>query len=201
MGTDKAFLEIDNLTMLQRVACALHQAGAASVLVVGGDRRRVADLGMPHVVDMWPSQGPLGGIITALHNISAETVAVLSCDLTQPQPSAVEALLGHLRGADVAVPVCAGQPQWLHAVWRRSALGALQGSFAAGVRAPRHAVSGLNVTFLRDLDPDWFHDADYPADLPDGSVAAGSESVGYGAVDGVDPAMGRAPSHRQDQSR
>lgn len=165
MGTDKSFLKIDGLTLLQRVAAALYEAGAASVLVVGGDAERVADLGMAHVEDAWPSQGPLGGIITALRSASAETVAVLACDLIRPSAVAVEALLGALGRADVSVPVCGGQAEWLHAVWRRSALDSLERSFADGVRAPKHAVGELNVSWFSDGDPAWFRDADCPADL------------------------------------
>lgn len=168
MGTDKAFLRIDGLTLLQRVAAALHGAGAASVLVVGGDAARVAALGMAHTPDAWPEQGPLGGIITALRRTSAQTVAVLACDLTRPCAAAVEALRDGLGGADVSVPVCAGQAQWLHAVWRRSALEALERSFAEGVRAPKQAVGELRVSRCSGGDPAWFHDADCPADLPNG---------------------------------
>ena len=167
MGTDKAFVEIDDLTLLQRVAAALCDAGAASVVVVGGDASRVTDLGMAYVADTWPSQGPLGGIITALRSTSAETVAVLSCDLTRPCAAAVNALRDDLGRADVSVPVSEGQAEWLHAVWRRSALDALERSFAAGVRAPRHAVDELLVSWFTDGDPAWFHDADYPHDLPE----------------------------------
>lgn len=167
MGTDKAFLEIDDLTLLQRVAAALYEAGAASVLVVGGDGQRVADLGMAYIEDAWPSEGPLGGIITALRGTSAETVAVLACDLTRPSAVAVKALRDDLGKADVSVPVCGGQPEWLHAVWRRSALVSLERSFADGIRAPKHAVGELNVSWFSDGDPAWFHDADYPADLPE----------------------------------
>ena len=176
MGTDKAFLQLDGLTLVERVAAALYEAGCASVKVVGGDAARVAELGMAHVEDAWPCQGPLGGIITALRNASAETVAVLACDLTRPCALAVSALRDKLGGADVSVPVSDGQAEWLHAVWRRSALDALERSFADGVRAPKHAVGALDVSWFNQGDPAWFHDADYPTDLPGQSNGPGCQS-------------------------
>lgn len=169
MGTDKAFVEIDDLTLLQRVAAALYEAGAASVVVVGGDAERITDLGMAHVEDLWPQQGPLGGIITALRSTSAETVAVLSCDLTRPSPDAVNAVRDGIGRADVSVPVSGGRAEWLHAVWRRSALDALERSFTNGIRAPKHVVGELQVSWFTDGDPAWFHDADYPHELPEPS--------------------------------
>ena len=155
MGTDKAFVEVDNLTLLQRVTAALYEAGAASVVVVGGDAQRVNDLGLLYVEDEWPSQGPLAGIITALRSTSAETVAVLSCDLTRPSAVAINAVRGDLGEADVSVPVLEGQAEWLHAVWRRSALRSLERSFANGVRAPKRAVGELQISWFSDGDPAW----------------------------------------------
>ena len=169
MGTDKAFVEVDNLTLLQRATAALYDAGAASVVVVGGDAQRVNDLGLLYVEDEWPSQGPLGGIITALRSTSAETVAVLSCDLTRPSAVAITAVRHALGEAGVSVPLLGGQAEWLHAVWRRNSLSALERSFANGERAPKRAVGELQISWFADGDPRWFHDADYPRDLPERS--------------------------------
>ena len=169
MGTDKAFVEVNNLTLLQRATAALYDAGAASVVVVGGDAAKVNDLGLAHVEDAWPSQGPLGGIITALRSTSAETVAVLSCDLTRPSAVAITAVRHALGEADVSVPLLGGQAEWLHAVWRRNCLSALERSFANGERAPKRAVGELQISWFADGDPRWFHDADYPRDLPERS--------------------------------
>ena len=38
MGTDKAFVELAGVAMVQRVAAALATAGCAPVVLVGGDR-------------------------------------------------------------------------------------------------------------------------------------------------------------------
>ena len=165
MGTDKAFIEIGGTTLLQGAASALQDAGATSVIVVGGDAERVRRLGLRHIADAWPSAGPLGGIITALRNTSAETVAVLACDLTRPSASAIAGVRQALGDADVAVPVINGQAEWLHAVWRRTALQQLERSFTAGERAPKRAVGELRVQQFLDGDPLSFHDADCPGDL------------------------------------
>lgn len=169
MGTDKAFIEIGDVTLLQGAVSALYDAGASSVIVIGGDAAKVESLGLRHVADTWPAEGPLGGIITALRNTSAETVAVLACDLTQPSAAGITAVRLALGEADVSVPVVGGQAEWLHAVWQRSALSELERAFTQGVRAPKRAVGRLQIAWFGDGDPNWFHDADCPHELPDRS--------------------------------
>ncbi len=118
MGSDKAFIEIDGRSMLERAVDALEQADAEPVLVVGGDRARVADLGLVWAADRWPGEGPLGGIITALETIETELVAILPCDLIGASPVGVITVANAIGKADVAVPTADGHSEWLHAVWR-----------------------------------------------------------------------------------
>jgi molybdopterin-guanine dinucleotide biosynthesis protein A len=166
MGTDKALVEVDGDALVLKATCALDAAGAVPVVVVGGNQAALEALGLRYVDDAWPGEGPLGGIITALEHIERDLIAVLACDLTDASAIAVRSVAGVLGDADVAVPVVEGRSQWLHAVWRRSALPTLRQAFVDGARAPRHAVDTLRVAQLLDGDPCWFHDADRPEDLP-----------------------------------
>ena len=150
MGRDKAFVSVGGEPLVMRAVRALREGGADPVVIVGGDTAAAAALGLTAVDDAWPGEGPLGGIITALRELEAELVAVLSCDLTQASPVAVRSVAGALGEADVVVPVVDGQAEWLHAVWRRRCLGVLEAAFAEGVRAPRHAVGRLRVAELLD---------------------------------------------------
>ena len=145
MGVDKAFVEWDGLSLLDRAARALRDGGAAPVVVVGGDQGRVEAAGYDFIADLYPGEGPLGGIITALRSLDCDLVVVLACDLVGPSPSAVSHLAAVAGTADVAVPIVEGRAQWLHAGWRQRALEALVTAFDAGVRAPRHAVDGLEI--------------------------------------------------------
>lgn len=166
MGTDKALLTHGGCTLVEHAATALATAGADPVVVVGGNRAAIEPLGLDVVDDHWPGEGPLGGIITALRSLTTELVVVLACDLTDASAIAVGSVVEAVEGADVAVPVVDGRDQWLHGVWRRTALDTLSAAFEAGVRAPRHAVGSLVVARLLDGDPRWFRDADRPEDLP-----------------------------------
>ena len=183
MGTDKAFIEMDGVPMVVRATDALHAAGAAPTLVIGGDRARLSALGLVVVPDRYPGQGPLGGVITALSALDSlddagDAVVTLPCDVIAPDAAAVRCVLDRLAGAardpatgtqaaDLVVPIGAGVPQWMHAAWRRDCLERLSEAFARGVRAPREAARELRTVEVEVPGTGWFGDADLPEDIPD----------------------------------
>lgn len=171
MGRDKALVEVDGAPMAARVANALRSAGATAVVAVGGDRDALAALGFDHVPDDHPGDGPLGAVATTLRRVGTRPlVAVLGCDLVDPQPDVVRELVRRLDTgvADVVVPRVDGRAQWMHAVWRRRVSGVLADVFASGERSVFGAVHGLDVDFHDAGPTSAFHDADTPEDLPGG---------------------------------
>lgn len=181
MGRDKALVEVGGRALAARVADALRAGGCAGVLSVGGDAAALARLGMIPAADRWPGEGPLGGLATAVLAVpSGARLVVAPCDLVDPSPGAVAALLRALDrapGADAAVPVVAGRPEWVHAAWRvdaslRQRLAALVGDGARRLDAVAGAVSHVAVP---DVGEAAVADADRPEDLPGGSGAADRE--------------------------
>lgn len=172
MGTDKALLEVGGRAMARRVADALQAAGVETVVAIGGQTGALERLGFAVVPDRWPGEGPLGGVITALAwartGPAPELVAVLACDLVAPDPRAVLAVVDAARasGADVAVPVIEGRPQWVHAVWRTRIGTMLADVFAAGERSLVGATAGLRIERVGGLEAAFLADADEPVDLP-----------------------------------
>lgn len=176
MGVDKAFIEIDGAAMVERAVAALRAAGAAGVVVVGGDAARLCALGLTSVPDRYPGQGPLGAVITALHALDSlggpglEAVVTHPCDVIAADPSAARAVIDGLAGAgpaaDAAVPLAEGAAQWLHAAWRRRCGPVLRSAFDRGVRAPTEAAECLVAVPVEAGGPGWFRDADRPEDLP-----------------------------------
>jgi molybdopterin-guanine dinucleotide biosynthesis protein A len=166
MGRDKAFVEIDGEPLVRRVASALQQAGAARVVVVGGNGPAIESLGLEVVADRFPGEGPLGGVLTALSVTDAMVVAVLATDLVAADPIAIRTVLEALTGHDVAVPVSGGRRHFHHAVWQRSARGPLETAFAAGERAIKRAVRELDVVEVEGIAAAALADADSPDELP-----------------------------------
>lgn len=169
MGQDKALIVLDGAPMVLRMAQALSQAGAASVVAIGGDRPAIEAQDLTVVPDDHPGAGPLAATITALGASREEITLVVSCDLLSPSASVmaatVRALVEH-PGAVAAVPVAHGRRQWTHTAWRGHARMALVDSWERGVRSLRDACAELLIFEVADLDPNGLDDADEPADLP-----------------------------------
>ena len=170
MGSDKALVDAPGGRPLVVVGVeALRAAGALEVVVVGGDGPALQGLGLPWVPDRFPGEGPLGGIVTALHATRADLVVVMACDMPGVGPEVPAALVRALAaapGAGVAVAVVGDREQPLTACWRRSvALEVLTSAYDAGERAPRFVLAALNPVRVDGLPLEQLVDVDCPEDL------------------------------------
>ena len=119
MGRDKAFVEFEGSTLLQR---ALELAGpvGSEFRIVGNREKFSAYAGI--VEDIFRDCGPLGGIHAALRSSSAELNLIVAVDMPFMKPEFLQYLIGlaqKAREACVTVPRGATGWQPLCAVYRR----------------------------------------------------------------------------------
>jgi molybdenum cofactor guanylyltransferase len=151
MGTPKATLTVEGLTLIERIVRELALAGIHNVCVVGGDPDWIStNPELRWIPDEFPGEGPLGGIISALASSRDSWVLVLSCDLITPRHDAFETLMHHVdqdvSSHDLQAVVPMGQRmEVLHALYRSSSEQALRAAFDAGVRKVRAAFDVLQV--------------------------------------------------------
>ena len=156
-GTDKALVELGGKTLLARtvelVASVCEETRVVAAAGKYGDAR------VPIVVDKWPGQGPLGGILTAL-DFSNEKFRVaggegacaliVSCDM----PFLTGEWLAYLCERAVKSTACVVVPESenglepLCACWRTEAVGAIQVAFDGGVRKVTEAMKRLSMEVL-----------------------------------------------------
>jgi molybdenum cofactor guanylyltransferase len=79
MGRDKAMLEIDGVTMMDRAIDLLRRVGIEPAVVGSFDESSLR-VGVPVIPDDWPGAGPLGGIATALRYSQTPWNLVIACD-------------------------------------------------------------------------------------------------------------------------
>ena len=148
MGRDKALVEIDGVPMVRRVADVL-VANACRPVVAIGPAHLAA--GLDAVADEHPGEGPLGGILTALHAVAPQPVLVVACDLPWLDTATVAAVLAATHEAtesggsvDVVMAV-AQRREPLCAVWMPASVIDAERAFAAGERAVHRVAAGLRV--------------------------------------------------------
>jgi molybdopterin-guanine dinucleotide biosynthesis protein A len=157
MGRDKATLPYRGATLAGVVAQAVEQA-AGSAWLIGNPA-------LGGIADLFPGEGPLGGILTALHHNSAEFNLIVACDMPALSGDFLRALLDRAEAAecDVLLPVSPeGRPEPLCAVYRASARDAIQGRFDAGIRKVTAALEGIRVVHLEMTEIEQFQNVNTP---------------------------------------
>lgn len=132
MGSDKAFLDFEGRTLLDR-AFELALSIAPRVSIVGS-AKRFSRLG-PVVEDIFRDCGPLGGIHAALRSSQTELNLMLAVDTPFVPGAFLQYLLGVARkapGALVIVPRAYERMQTLCGVYRRGFADAAEKALCTG---------------------------------------------------------------------
>jgi molybdopterin-guanine dinucleotide biosynthesis protein A len=157
-GRDKALVELGGLPMLGRMI-ALLQNVANNVKVVGTPEK-YGQFEREMVVDQWPGEGPLGGIITALENsrksaARSEWNVIVSCDMPFLTREWMQFLVERAvnSNAQLVLAHSTHGPEPLCACWRTDAAETLRAAFESGVRKVTHGVALLRSEVLDE--PVW----------------------------------------------
>jgi molybdenum cofactor guanylyltransferase len=163
MGTNKALLPLPGQpseTFLSHLISTLAPF-CAEVLVVSRDAAQFTDVVLPAarmVFDEQPGGGPLMGLSSGLQAMQSTTALVVAVDMPFVQPALLAFLLEHHEENTLLVPVVAGVPQILLALYPRSALPLIEPLVQQGKRAPRELLAVAPVRYieeaqLREVDP------------------------------------------------
>ncbi len=161
MGQDKADLEWDGLTLVNRVYQRIAPLVREVLLVVRPERRdwaiSLAPSGARVVTDRVDARGPLAGIEAALAEASSERVLVVACDMPDLQPNLLNAMLSD-DSAEVIVPCTDRGFEPLLAVYGKSCLPVIARFLASGPSRipafyPEVKVARWNEDRLREFDP------------------------------------------------
>ena len=178
MGRDKAMLEIDGLTMIDRAIDLVRRVGVEPVVVgsVGESSRKP---GGRVISDDWPGAGPLGGIATALRDTQASWNLVVACDMPYLTKNWMEFLMCRASTAlgDAVVPMNESGAEPLCAIYHQRGETAIRDALENGVRKVTDGLAKLRVEYVerdewKGFDPDGllFKNMNEPADYEEAKV-------------------------------
>ena len=146
MGRDKALLPLGPVPLVVHVARVVCEATGGSATLVG-PRDRYGSLGWPLIEDQMPGDGPLGGIIAALHTTTAEYNLIVACDMPWLTVNALRDLLAERAKAEADVILARSENgiEPLCAIYRRRCLPVLEAALREGHRAVRRVIAQLHV--------------------------------------------------------
>ena len=165
MGIPKGEMDFLGRPLIERAIDALIEAGASEVIIVGGKPFVSNAEGVRSVEDVYPDEGPLGGLITGLLNARMEQAVVLSNDLMSIDGSTIRRILDFGQLADLAIPMAGGVPQVLTALWKVSCLKVLESAFKSGSRSLKSVLGNLDVVEILELDDAKFVNANTQSDI------------------------------------
>ena len=120
-GINKAFVKVEGIALIDRVAGVLQSVFEETVIVTN-NLEDYAYLDMPMRHDIVPGLGPLGGIFTGLQMITGEAGFFVACDMPFLNPRLIRYLSGIKNGTsrfDVVIPRIAWKLEALHALYGR----------------------------------------------------------------------------------
>jgi molybdopterin-guanine dinucleotide biosynthesis protein A len=133
MGRDKAWLQLGDRTLIERVIAALSPVTLAVAIIANSPE--YLRLGLPVFCDENESVGPLEAIRVALSRSRTELVVLVGCDLPFVRSELFEYLLDVAADYEAVVPVGPdGRLEPLCAVYSTSALGVVTSLVASGER-------------------------------------------------------------------
>lgn len=165
MRRDKALLCWQGVPLAALAASKVRRAAGHATLV--GPPERLGGLGYPVVGDIYPGEGPLGGIITALRSSSATLNLVLACDMPSVPVEFLESLLSFAETSDALCAAASSSPGVLEplcAVWRQDALPVLEKLFDRGIRKMSEVLDAVGAAACLAAEPQWFRNINTPED-------------------------------------
>lgn len=153
LGRDKASEVVNGRPLLQWAAERLEQAAAEIVVVkAAGQRLPSIETRTPLKVteDILPGRGPLAGIHSGLQSASHELSIAVGCDMPLLCVPLLRYLCELAEGHDVVMPTRGGQPQPLHAVYRRSCVAAMERELRAGRQRVISFLGAVRVRYVAE---------------------------------------------------
>ena len=147
MGRNKALLPYHGRTLSEAVAETLWMVAGQATLVGGSPDTAWVRFGF--VSDLYPGEGPLGGILTALRHSTSDWNLIVACDLPGLRADFLRQLLemAEAGGGDAIIPVgSSGKWEPLCAAYHRRCLQPLAEAFEQGVRKITTALAAVRVT-------------------------------------------------------
>ena len=156
MGRDKASIEFEGVTLLQRTVTAAAEVASEVVLVrAPGQVLPSVSASCPIVTveDAVAGEGPLYGMATGLAAAHGAHCLLLGVDMPFLQPALLQLLVEMLRSGDGArwvLPIAEERPQPLCSAMARDALPVLHAHIEAGDRAPMAVAADLGMLRLSE---------------------------------------------------
>ncbi len=158
MGTDKSFLKVGGVPLIERVLRSM-KAVFPDIIIVTNAPERYAAYGVKTVSDVLDARGPLTGIYSGLLQSPDEYNFVVACDMPFLNARLLSYMAGLAAGHDIVVPSVCGQVEPLHAVYRRRLTTIIENELTHDRKRIRDIFERATVRYVTEEEIDRFDPA------------------------------------------
>ncbi len=158
MGTDKSFLKVGGVPLIERVLRSM-KAVFPDIIIVTNAPERYAAYGVKTVSDVLDARGPLTGIYSGLLQSPDEYNFVVACDMPFLNARLLSYMAGLAAGYDIVVPSIGGQVEPLHAVYRKGLTTVIENELNHDRKRIRGIFGQANVRYVTQEEIDRFDPA------------------------------------------
>lgn len=151
MGTNKALLKVDGLTIIERIVEELRKI-ISDIIIVTNHFEDYQFLNLPMVEDKIKGKGPLAGIQAGLAESKNEKNLIVACDMPFISTELGAFLLQILNEYEAAVPEVSGMLHPLYAAYRKETLEAVNRAIADENLKIRHFLKMVNAKIVKEND-------------------------------------------------
>lgn len=144
MGRDKALIEIDGVKIIESCFSVLSTL-FENLLLVTNSPERYSFLPYPACPDIFPGEGSLAGIHSAIYHAKTDLVFVAACDMPYLSRDVISHLCSLADGYNIVVPESPNGAEPLHAIYRRDCLPLMESMLLGGKKRIRDIFAFLNI--------------------------------------------------------
>jgi molybdenum cofactor guanylyltransferase len=172
MGADKSFTLLDGKPIFEHVLTRVQELKLPTILITNS-RDKYAAYALPMYQDIFPDQGALGGLYTAIQTSETDFTLCVACDMPFLNVNLLKYLLSLCTAEwDVIVPRTGEYPETMHAVYSKACLEPIQRQIRQGRLKASGFFDQVRVRYIeedviRQFDPDLrsFMNVNTPDDL------------------------------------
>lgn len=160
LGVNKAFLELDGLTLIERVLAGLKNIFSEIVIVTNSkscrEMRSLFQNGPRVVEDIFEDKGPLAGLYTGLLSTRCQAAFTVACDMPFLHEELILYLSRQLEGFDAVVPLSFKGYEPLHSIYGQGCRKIIEEQLIRNELRPRQIFPYLRVRYVRPEEIETF---------------------------------------------
>ena len=147
MGKDKALIKYGEETFLSNSVKKLNNLFDEVVVVVDNVEKYHFE-NARFIKDIYPGNGPMGGIHAALKTAKNDWIFVIPCDMPLWEPFLVDEILKHRFNYDIVVPIIEDYVEPLFALYKKTCIPLMEECLSRGLKKVLELYPLVNTNYL-----------------------------------------------------